>query len=104
MPDPPEEVFDLYLVTDRPEAHSAADVFVSWQSVTMDLNLIGDVTPSALETAMLDAQLPLALLKRGTLLTDVSDISFPVFVPGERTLVHPLPRDRARSHPRRLAA
>lgn len=88
LQEPATELLDLYLLArlDRPPS----PVTVTWQRITADVGVIGDITPSAVETQAVMTPLSREKLKNGRLLTDVSDIPFPVFVPGERTLLHPL--------------
>ncbi len=84
------ELYDLYLIVRRAEAEPCAQACVTWQAITAQVCLTGDVTPSAIETAIEATPLPPDFLIGGELLTDVSKVAFPVFVPGVRTLLHPL--------------
>ena len=64
---------------------------VTWESVTATLLARGAVTPSNIESIETGTPLSRELLDRGALLTEHSDFPFPVFVPGDQTLLHPLP-------------
>jgi LPS sulfotransferase NodH/glycosyltransferase involved in cell wall biosynthesis len=91
LPEPVAELLDLYLIVRRAESGPATPIRISWKQIAANLSLVGGMTPSAIEMATAVIPLPVEQLKRGKLLTDVSHVPFPVFVPGERTLLHPLP-------------
>jgi hypothetical protein len=90
LPEPVAELLDLYLLVRRRDADSGAPISVTWAEISADVCLIGDITPSAIQEPIKATALPLELLKRGELLMS-PDASFPLYVPGERTLLHPLP-------------
>jgi LPS sulfotransferase NodH/glycosyltransferase involved in cell wall biosynthesis len=91
LPDPIAELADLYLITHRNHAVSSTEPALRWTAFTAEVCLIGDISPSTIEMATTVTLLSSEHLKRGRLLTDVSDIRFPIFVPGESSLLHPLP-------------
>jgi glycosyltransferase involved in cell wall biosynthesis len=88
LPTPLPEVLDLYFIARH--AGGAAAVTVRWQTIMVDVCLLGHMTPSAIALATEATPLPIEVLYAGELLTDVSKVPFQVFVPGERTLLHPL--------------
>jgi len=90
LPRPCAELLDLYLVARSPEADSTEQGSLSWTRIAVVVSLVGDLTPSVVELKTVAALQPLSFLKRGRLLTDVSGVDFAVFVPGERTMLHPL--------------
>lgn len=87
---PSTELLDVYLLARRAQIDPFSLTSVTWKAVTAEVCLTGDITPSAVEMSIESTPLPADFLARGKLLTDTSDISFPVFVPGTRTLLHPL--------------
>ena len=85
------ELLDLYLIVRRENAGPGTPVTVVWTGITASVFLVGDITPSAIDMAVAAIPLPPELLDRGELLTDVSDTPFKVYIPGSRSLLHPLP-------------
>jgi LPS sulfotransferase NodH/glycosyltransferase involved in cell wall biosynthesis len=90
LPEPVTEPLDLYLIARRESAPRLTPISVSWAEFKADLCLVGNVTPSALEMAMEVGPLPFECLERGELLTDTTNLTFKVYVPGNRTLLHPV--------------
>ncbi len=90
LPQPGLELFDLYLIARREQSEPFAAATVTWKEITAEVYLTGDLTPSAIEMAIDATPLPPEWVARGELLTDTTGIPFPVFVPGTRTLLHPL--------------
>ena len=90
LPQPAAELFDLYLIARREQAEPFASATVTWKEITAEVCLTGDLTPSAIERAIDATPLPAEWVARGELLADTTGIPFPVFVPGVRTLLHPL--------------
>ena len=83
------ELLDLYLLS-QCEDPQAGVPRVIWEKISVELCLNGDITPSAIELTSSPRLLSLEEIARGEVLTDVSDINFPIFVPGAKTLLHPL--------------
>jgi glycosyltransferase involved in cell wall biosynthesis len=85
-------VFDLYLLSRPREPVCGPPIRLSWQGLTAELQVGAGNTLSHISAQSVIARLSVKQLQRGELVTDVSKVPFPVYVPGARTMLHPLPR------------
>jgi glycosyltransferase involved in cell wall biosynthesis len=91
IPDPPGEVCDIHFLCKVADDASSFEGRVTWKSVSAAFVVDGTSTESSIEPAERTTPIPQSIIDRGTLLTDSSEFPFPVFVPGDKTLLHPLP-------------
>ena len=91
LPAPLSEVFDFYLLSRRREPAFGRAVGLTWTHVEADLQMTVNTTPSRIVRTTTQHALSVERLRSGKLVTDVSAVGFPVFVPGPRTLLHPIP-------------
>jgi LPS sulfotransferase NodH len=87
LPAPCTELLDLYLITSQAGDATAT---LAWSNVTAELNLTGDMTPSALEVVEVSTPIPAAQLAQAEVLTDLTGVNFPIYRPGPPLLLHPL--------------
>ena len=85
------ELFDLFLLSRRREPAFGRASRLVWTRVTADLQVTATTTPSRISRSTTLSTLPVDVMRAGRLLTDVSRIGFAIFLPGERTLLHPTP-------------
>jgi glycosyltransferase involved in cell wall biosynthesis len=88
--EPTEALLDLHFLC-HAQDNSAADGSLVWTDVTASISVNGTISRSIIEPSELTAPIPREMLDTGILLTENSEFSFPIFVPGNPTLVHPLP-------------
>jgi LPS sulfotransferase NodH/glycosyltransferase involved in cell wall biosynthesis len=84
------EMLDLYLIVRRNDDGSDAPININWNQITADVSLNGDGSSSILERATVETPLDTDLLLAGQVITDLSNVSFRIFSPGKRTMLHPL--------------
>jgi hypothetical protein len=87
---PVEQPLDLHFICKADENGSSGGSLL-WESVAATVSMNSTMTTSLIESAQGAKPVPRAVLERGILLTPNSMLPFPVFVPGDATLVHPLP-------------
>jgi len=81
---------DLFLMCRAPSPAPDA-AWAVWRHVTAQGSLSALATPSGVYAREAHYRLPLHVLESAELLTDASDFPYPVFIPGEACLHHPLP-------------
>jgi hypothetical protein len=91
LSEPAGTLLDLHFLCKKTAGEVHEMDKVTWESVTATLLAKGAVTPSSIDSIEVGTPLSHELLDRGTLLSEHSDFPFPVFVPGDQTLLHPLP-------------
>jgi glycosyltransferase involved in cell wall biosynthesis len=89
--EPGEQLLDLHFLCKTDEHGTHPEGKVTWESVSATISVNGTITASAVESAVVATPIPRQVLDQGLLLTQNSDFPFPLFVPGEATLLHPLP-------------
>jgi glycosyltransferase involved in cell wall biosynthesis len=91
LAEPTGDVLDLYLLSRREDGGPCPQTTVVWRRVIAEISVNGAISPSTIERETVLLPVPAEVIRRGELLTDVSGFPFPVFVPGERTMLHPVP-------------
>jgi glycosyltransferase involved in cell wall biosynthesis len=91
IPAPLDYVRDLYLVNRCDPADHGKEARIIWQHIEARIGFRVGGPAGNVESDADFLPIPLETLRQGTLVTDVSDFPFPVFVPGERTMLHPVP-------------
>ena len=89
--EPVEQLLDLHFLCKTAEENTQPEGKVIWESVTATISVSGTITAAAAGLTQLATPVPRQVLDQGVLLTQTSDFPFPVFVPGNPTLLHPLP-------------
>jgi glycosyltransferase involved in cell wall biosynthesis len=89
--EPAEQLLDLHFLCKTGEDDPLPEGKVVWESVAATVSVGGTITSSAIELTQLATPIPRHVLDQGVLLTRNPDFPFPVFVPGNPTLLHPLP-------------
>lgn len=85
-----DQVLDLHLLCKASEGCTHPEGKVSWESVVATVSVEGTISASAIELDEATTPIPREVIEQGVLLSQ-NDFPFPVFVPGETTLLHPLP-------------
>ncbi len=93
--EPADDVADLYLLSRWSGNGPCPAATIVWSQIVAEVSVAGGEATSAIEQGNLFQPVPREVVEQGILLTDVSEFPFPVFVPGERTLLHPVPRKTA---------
>jgi O-antigen biosynthesis protein len=88
---PPKQLLDLHFLCRTSDDGSAPEGTVTWKSVVANLSVNGAITSSAVDQVEVGTPIPREVLDQGTLLTENSEFSFSLYVPGDRTLLHPIP-------------
>jgi glycosyltransferase involved in cell wall biosynthesis len=88
---PAEQVLDFHFLCKADDNGFHPEGRVIWESVAATISVNGTITASAIKPADVATPLPRSVLDQGLLLTESSDFPFPAFVPGDPTLIHPLP-------------
>lgn len=88
--EPADALLDLYFMCKTGEA-SSPEGKVIWTSIAAVVSVRDTISRSAIQLEEVARPIPRQILDRGVLLTPHADFPFPVFVPGDSTLVHPLP-------------
>jgi glycosyltransferase involved in cell wall biosynthesis len=91
LPGAASKLLDLHFLCKASEDGIYPEGVVTWKTVTANLSANGAVTSSAIEPSEAAKAIPRIVIERGILMTEKVDFPFPLFVPGEQTLVHPLP-------------
>ncbi len=91
LPQPAEGLLDLHFLSKTNEDVVHTEAKVIWESVSAILQIDGSVTSSVIEAEEEGEAISRQCLDRGELLTSHEDFPFPVYVPGDQTLLHPLP-------------
>jgi hypothetical protein len=91
LAEPTADVLDLYLLSRRAAGGVCPPAMVVWRRAIAEISVNGPFSPSTIERETILLPVPAEAIRRGELLTDVSSFPFPVFVPGERTMLHPVP-------------
>jgi len=86
-----ESLLDVHFLSKTGEGAIHPAERVVWESITATLLVNGAVTPSTFESLETGTPVSRQTLEHGILLTEHADFPFPVFVPGDSTLLHPLP-------------
>jgi glycosyltransferase involved in cell wall biosynthesis len=89
--EPSEELLDMHFLCKVGEDASPGEGRLTWKSVSASFALDGTLTESSIEQVEQTRPIPQSTINRGILLTDSSGFPFPVFVPGDKTLLHPMP-------------
>ncbi len=89
--EPTEELLDLHFLGKTGDDDIDPTGNVTWESVSAVISLTGATSASAIEPHETATPIPRHVIDRGVLLTPNPDFPFPVFVPGDPTLLHPLP-------------
>ena len=87
---PEGELLDLHLLCRTDDDGTQPEGKITWSDVISTVAIDGVI--SASEIVEDATPVPSELIAQGVLLTPATEFSFPVFVPGNPTLVHPLPR------------
>ena len=88
---PAEQLLDFHFLCKADDTGVHPEGKVIWESVTATISVDGAITASSIESPELATPLPRDVLEQGLLLTQNTEFPFPVFVPGDPTLIHPLP-------------
>ncbi len=86
-----KELFDLHFLCKTGGDGTDSEGKVIWESVAATISVNGTISESAIESSERATPIPRDVLDQGVLLTPNPDFPYPVFVPGDQTLVHPLP-------------
>lgn len=89
-PGPASELLDLYFIC-RTDEDDCSDGRVVWTSVTASISVNDTFSRITIEPVEKATPVSRDVLDGGILLTQHDEFSFPVFVPGNPTLLHPLP-------------
>jgi glycosyltransferase involved in cell wall biosynthesis len=89
-----KEVLDLHFLCKTSEGGTHPEGKITWESVAAAISVDGTITESAIESSEVATPVPRDVIDQGILLTQNPDFPFPLFVPGEATLLHPLPGRR----------
>ncbi|HUD65111.1 MAG TPA: DUF6212 domain-containing protein [Candidatus Sulfotelmatobacter sp.] len=85
-----DQLLDLHFLCKASEGDTHPQGMVSWESVAATIEVMGTITASAIESAEPATPILRDVIDQGILLSE-NVFPFPVFVPGEATLLHPLP-------------
>jgi glycosyltransferase involved in cell wall biosynthesis len=91
LPEPPADAQDIFLLAQRMGAANGPALPVRWRDIKADVLISPSVSPSRIELKTWRAFVTEETMRAGVVVTDVSDFPLPVYVPGERTLLHPVP-------------
>jgi hypothetical protein len=91
IPEPAKELLDLHFLSKARNGAIDSESKVTWESVSASVKVDGAYTSSGIVLDEIAVPVERAMLDQGVVLTDHSDFPFPVFVPGDPTLLHPLP-------------
>lgn len=91
MPQAIEEIYDLHFLCKVMDDGARPQGQVMWETVTATVSINGVTTPGAIELTEVATPVPRRVLEQGIVLTESPEFPYPVFVPGEPTLLHPLP-------------
>jgi hypothetical protein len=88
IPDPSEAGCDLYFLS-RVDEFDGSKALVTWLGAQALIAV--ECNPNTVDRRVSFQPINPNAIRDAILLTDVSDFKFPVFVPGRRTLTHPVP-------------
>jgi O-antigen biosynthesis protein len=91
IPEPIDELLDLHFLSKIEEDVSDMEGQIIWESVSASVTIEGVKTSSVIEVDGQMTALSRDVIDQGILLSETPDFPFPVFVPGDQTLLHPLP-------------
>jgi glycosyltransferase involved in cell wall biosynthesis len=89
--EPVDQLLDLHFLCKIEEDISDMEGQIVWESVDASVTIEGVMTESAIEIDGQTTAIPREVIDEGILLSETPDFPFPVFVPGDQTLLHPLP-------------
>lgn len=95
LPSTVRELLDLHLLCRADSLAVSEDARVIWKSATAKLVVNGAFTESSIEAGIAESPIPLHVVERGSVVTKNPEFSFPIFSPGDKTLLHPLPKRAA---------
>lgn len=93
--EPAEALLDLHFLCKLDDDGGRPEGKLLWESAAATLAINGLMTASVIEEFEPGTPIARQVIDQGVLLTESPDFPFPVFVPGEPTLLHPLPRRAA---------
>jgi glycosyltransferase involved in cell wall biosynthesis len=88
---PVEDRLDLHFLCKSGQDNDHSEGKVTWESVRATISVNGTITAAAQESTEVATPVPRHVLDQAVLLTESADFPFPVWVPGDPTLLHPLP-------------
>ncbi len=91
IPEPTDDLLDLYLMARRTADGPCPEVSIVWAKVAAEIAIVGPVTASAIEAESILVPVPAGVISQGVLLTDTSAFPLRVYIPGDPTLLHPIP-------------
>ena len=91
IPEPGKDLLDLHFLSKARDGAIDSESKVTWESVSASVKVDGAYTSSGIVLDETAVPVERAMLDQGVVLTDHSDFPFPVFVPGDPTLLLPLP-------------
>jgi O-antigen biosynthesis protein len=89
--EPANQLLDLHFLCKIEEDVSDIEGQIVWESLAASVTIEGVMTASVIEIDGETTAIPREVIDEGILLSETPDFPFPVFVPGDQTLLHPLP-------------
>jgi glycosyltransferase involved in cell wall biosynthesis len=88
---PVDQLLDLHFLCKVDLDATDLEGQVVWESVAASVPVEGVISASVIEIEDDIALVPPQAMENGVLLSETTDFPFPVYVPGDETLLHPLP-------------